>query len=122
MNEPPQPRNRYVRREESGHPGFRNVVILATPQDLLKLSEDIRELSEKGLGRVDHYVTEEMKPSSRGSIVFEVISEEDLRDLQRGNWKHWLWEKFGCALFLILGICAVYGGYTLVAKLLHSIN
>ena len=122
MSEHPQSRNRYVLRTESGHPGYKNVVILATPPDLLKLSEDIRELSNKGAGRVDHYVTEEKKPTSRGSIAFEVISERDLGDLQRGDLKDWFSRKFGCVLFFLLSACAVYGGYTLILNLLGSMK
>ena len=123
MNSEQQPpRNRYVLRSESGHPGYRNVVILATPPDLRKLSEDILELSNKGDGRVDHYVTEEKRPTSLGSIVFEVISEKELGDLQRGDLRDWLSRKFGCILFFLIVACAVYGGYTLIVKLLGSMK
>jgi hypothetical protein len=98
------------------------VVILATPPDLLKLSEDIRDLSNKSHGRVDHYVTEEKKPSSQGSLVFEIISERALDDLQRGDLKDWLSRKFGFILFFLLAACAVYGGYTLITNLLGSLK
>ncbi len=122
MSEQPQPRNRYVLRTESGHPGYKNAVILGTASDLLKLSDDIRELSNKGNGRVDHYVTEEKKPTSLGSIVFEVISERELGDLQRGDLKDWFSRQFGCILFFLVIACAVYGGYTLIMNLLGSMK
>lgn len=112
------PRNRYVLRRESGHPGYSNVVVLATPEDLATLADDVRQLAESRRGRIDHYVTEEKTPDSRGAIAFEVIAEEELRVLQLGDRKHRLMKigaPLGCGIFALL---AVYGGYALLKSFL----
>jgi hypothetical protein len=122
MTEQTNPRNRYVLRTESGHPGFKNAVILATSPDLLKLSEDIRALSERGIGRVEHYVTEEKNPNSLGSVVFQVISDGELEDLQRESLKEWFSRKFGCTLLLLFLLCTFYGAYTIIRNVFDSIK
>ncbi|HVG06584.1 MAG TPA: hypothetical protein VNM67_02695 [Thermoanaerobaculia bacterium] len=113
------PRNRYVLRKESGHPGYSNVVVLGTAQDLRRLSEDVQELAAAGRGRVEHYVTEEKRPTSLGSVVFEVISAAELIDLQRAEAKHWLSERFGCPAMFVVKVAilalAVYGGICLLS-------
>ena len=112
-----RPRNRFMLRKESGHPGYSNTVVLATAEDLQKLSEDIRRLAESGRGRLDHHVTEERNPTSLGSVAFEVITEAELRSLQRGDWKHRMALFIGPAIFIICALLAVYGGYALLRRL-----
>jgi hypothetical protein len=112
------PRNRFVLRKESGHPGYSNVVVLASQSDLQQLAEDVRRLSESGSGRVSHYVTEEKNPTSLGSVAFEVISEEQLSDLQRGDLKYRLWRLFGPVVIIAVVFLAAYGGYTLWKRLI----
>jgi hypothetical protein len=97
-------------------------VILATGPDLQKLSDDIRRLSETGRGRVDHHVTEEKNPTSRGSVVFEVISEEELSALQRGDSKHRLLLLMGPAILIVGVALAIYGGYSLFQRLISALT
>lgn len=118
MSEEELPRNRFVLRTESGHPGYRNMVVLATASDLMTLSDEVRELSLKGSGRLDRYVTKEREPGSLGSIVFEVISEDTLCELQKGNWKDWFGRKFGCFILAAVCITAIYGSVCLITELI----
>jgi len=68
VDQEPSVRNRYVLRRESGHPGYSNVVVLGTADDLLAMADSLRGMSERG-GRVEHYVTEEKNPDSLGAPV-----------------------------------------------------
>lgn len=111
-------RNRYVLRRESGHPGYSNVVVLSTSSDLKKLADDIRKLAESGSGRLEHYVTEEKDPTSRGSVVFEVINEKGLGELQTGDLKYRITNKIGPVLVLGALALMIYGGYTAIVRLL----
>jgi hypothetical protein len=113
----PTPRNRLVLRRESGHPGFSNAVILGTPADLKKLAEEVHALAERGQGRCDHYVTEERKPNSRGTVAFEIITEDELSSLQEGDIKHRLWEAFGPFILITALVLSAYGGYSLLQRL-----
>ncbi|QIF01529.1 hypothetical protein [Roseimicrobium sp. ORNL1] len=116
------PRNRYVLRTESGHPGYSNTVVLTTPTDLRNLAVDLQSLADKGDGRVEHYVTEEHSPKSRGSLVFEVISEHSLDTLQKSTAKSAWRRSLGCLLSLFVGALAVYGFYTAISRLLGTHN
>jgi len=113
---PPGPRNRFVLRRESGHPGYSNAVILGTTADLKKLSEEVRSLAERGQGRCDHYVTEERRPNSRGAVAFEIITEDELRRLQEGDIKHRIWEAVGPFILITTLVLTVYGGYSLLQR------
>lgn len=114
----PGPRNRLVMRRESGHPGFSNAVVLGTPEDLKKLATEVHSLAERGHGRCDHHVTEEKKPNSLGAIAFEIVSEEELCRLQEGDLKHRLWEALGPAILISALVLSVYGGYSLLHRLI----
>ena len=114
------PRNRFVLRRESGHPGYSNVVVLATPPDLLKLSEDVRKLAETGRGRVEHYVTEEKTPDSRGAVAFEVISNEELSALQAWTAKNRSFRVVGFGVVCVILALSAYGGYKLLDQFLGA--
>jgi hypothetical protein len=74
-------------------------------------------LSESGIGRVEHYVTEEKNPTSLGGVAFEVISEEQLSALQQGDLKYRI-TRFIDPIFLIaVVVLAAYGGFTLLKRL-----
>lgn len=102
-------RNRYVLRKESGHPGFQNTVILATSEDLKIMGSKIVELSTAGKGRVEFYKTDEFKSKSLGSIVFEVIDQDQLAKLQKTDFKNWIWNN--TPIFTLVSIIgfAIYG-------------
>lgn len=114
----PGPRNRLVLRRESGHPGFSSAVVLGTPEDLKRLAADVHSLAERGQGRCDHHVTEEKKPNSLGAVAFEIVSEEELCRLQEGDLKHRLWEALGPAVLISALVLSVYGGYSLLHRII----
>jgi hypothetical protein len=116
------PRNRYVLRIESGHPGYRNTVVLATAADLLKLSDDIRSLANKGGGRLEHYVTEEHASRSLGSLVFEVTSVHELGALQTATTRSTWHRVLGCFFSLLVGASAIYGFLTALSRLVGTSN
>ena len=106
------PRNRFVLRRESGHPGYRNTIVLGTAADLNNLAAVIQQ--EVGAGRrVDRHVSEEGNPASLGSIGFQAITEAELSDLQtRTPWKS-VARWFYATLFIAVCCLAVYGGVSL---------
>jgi hypothetical protein len=84
MTTSPQPRNNFVVQLESGHPGFHNYVILATPAGLRDLAARLEQLAEAPLGaRFDVYVTRRGEPRSLGSLAFSQCNPEQLVLLQQ---------------------------------------
>jgi hypothetical protein len=105
-----EPRNRFVLRDEGGHPGFSSVVVLATQDDLRKLAEQLRTITAAPKARIEHHATREHQPTSLGSIVFQAISEDELCELQEGDWKLHAPRRVFWTLFTLL---AVYGAWSL---------
>jgi hypothetical protein len=101
-------RKRYVLRREAGHPGFSNVVVAATSEDLRRLAT---ELAAAGPNfRLQHPVRREHEPGFIGSIVFQAVEEEELYDLQTANWRFHIIRRVFWTLFTAL---AFYGVWSL---------
>jgi hypothetical protein len=77
-------RNKYVVQLESGHPGFRNYLFIASEQGLRELSGALLRLSDLPTGaRIDFHVTERGNPDSLGALAFAKCSEQKLVELQQ---------------------------------------
>ncbi len=73
-------RNKFIIREESGHPGYRSTTIIATREDLEGLADEIKKkLVERYQPPfVSHYATEAHGQSSRVYLQFEPASAEEI--------------------------------------------
>jgi hypothetical protein len=107
-----EPRNQFVLRIETGHPGYRNTVILGTKSGLSNLANSIQSTldGKSSSVRVDHYVTREYEPTSLGAIAFQSISGDELISLQKlpakQSFLNWIRRLFwiGALVFSIIGI------------------
>jgi hypothetical protein len=120
VNKPSEPRNRFVLRRESGHPGFRNHVFLSTPADLRRLADQLSELAEAGSGRIDEYVSEETNSKSLGSLAFQTCTEQELVAMQAGSRRRDFGSWIAIALCLVVLALAIIGAGTLIEDLSGS--
>ena len=73
-------RNKFVIRQESGHPGYRSTTIVATREDLAALADEIKKKLADGYQPpfVSHYATDTHGQSSRVYLQFEPATEKEL--------------------------------------------
>jgi len=84
LTEDERPPNRFVVQLESGHPGFRNYLFIASEEGLRELSGALKRLADLSAGaRIDFHVTERKNADSMGSLAFAKCTEEKLSELQQ---------------------------------------
>lgn len=78
-------------RRASGHPGYRSTTILATPEDLGALADEIKTKLASGYKPpfVTHGATEEHSASSRIYLQFEPASADEIDVLHASESAFW---------------------------------
>ena len=107
-------RNRYVIHEESGHPGYREVAVLGTKEDLAQLGTSLLEEAKKEEVSLTVYATLEHGQSSRVSLSFRSRPDREIEFLHTVPWKHRLLSKLRGFVLLLLVILAVIGIRSLI--------
>jgi hypothetical protein len=84
-------RNKFVIREECGHPGHRTTIITATRADLKALADELGRNATEGLiipYVAHHYATMAHGESSRVALQFEAASEAEMDAFHRPSAAH----------------------------------
>ncbi|MBL9204695.1 MAG: hypothetical protein JNN01_06400 [Opitutaceae bacterium] len=104
-------RNKFVIRQESGHPGYCSTTILATREDLAALSDEIRKKLAEGYQPpfVSHYATEAHGQSCRVYLQFEPATERELDEYHKTKNSPWSW-FIRPALGLLVVSLTIIGG------------
>lgn len=120
MTAAPQPRNNFVVELESGHPGFQNYVISATPAGLRDLAARLEQLAEGAISnRFSVYVTRRGEPTSLGSLAFVQCDDEQLLLLQERSPAVARKKLVVACFYLIVFALAVTGWFRFVAHVKH---
>lgn len=86
-------RNKFVIRQDSGHPGYRSTTVIATREDLSALADEMKKKLAEGYQPpfVCHYATEAHGESSRIYLQFEPASEKEIEAYHQAKNPVWHW-------------------------------
>jgi hypothetical protein len=104
------PRNKFVIRRSSGHPGCRSTTVIATRENLAALADEIKVKLADGYKPpfVTHEATEEHGASSRIYLQFEPATGEEIDALHTPRNAIW-GVLIRPALGLLIGVLAIIG-------------
>jgi len=102
-------RNKYVIREEGGHPGRREYSVIGTRDDLAALGQSLIDESKKEKIQFERYATIEHGQSCRVSLSFKSTTEEDMDFLHSSPPKTRIIGYIRAVLGLAVGILSIIG-------------
>jgi hypothetical protein len=92
--------NKHIIKIETGHPGYKNYVILSNVVGIEEIKDGLEKLILNKKGRFSLYKTEPFQIHQNGSLCFEIIGDDEIEKFHKPKYWNVILNRLGCYLLL----------------------